>query len=56
MVGRVLAAGTEPAGGPAGVNIDLLTKDEKTVVQKTVTVKGKLALLDFFFLIRLLFW
>eukprot|EP00088_Acartia_fossae_P034516 TRINITY_DN3542_c0_g1_i4.p1 TRINITY_DN3542_c0_g1~~TRINITY_DN3542_c0_g1_i4.p1 ORF type:complete len:1220 (+),score=313.21 TRINITY_DN3542_c0_g1_i4:29-3661(+) len=40
VVGRVLAAGTESTGGgPAGVNIDLLTKDEKTVVQKTVTVK-----------------
>ena len=40
VVGKVLAAGETV--GPAGVNIDLLDKDEKTVVQKTVTVKGKL--------------
>jgi hypothetical protein len=37
IVGKVLAAGETV--GPAGVNIDLLDKDEKTVVQKTVTVK-----------------
>jgi len=37
VIGRILAAGESV--GPSGVNIDLLSQDEKTVVQKTVTVK-----------------
>jgi len=37
VVGQVLAAGS--SRGPAGVDIELLTGDQKEVVQKTVTVK-----------------